>query len=103
MRTSLHLIALSAAALAAMPAAAALAPNYQRIAELRAVLTHPGVAAAFDMSQPIERIEYVRRDLYRVTAGRCRLDVAIHGLPTPRGVAGPRRFEARPGKKVCGN
>jgi hypothetical protein len=102
MRKALHLLALSAAALAAPPLSAALAPNYQRIAELRAVLNHPGVNNALG-GVPIERIEYVRRDLYRVTAGRCRLDVAIHGLPTPRGVAGPRRFEVRPGKRVCGN
>ena len=102
MKTHIPLAALCAAVLAALPAAAALAPNHQRIAELRAILAHPGVAAAFDMSQPIDRVEYVRRDLYRVTAGRCRLDVAIHGLPTPRGVAGPRRFEVRPGKRVCG-
>ena len=102
MRTSFRLIALCGAVLAALPAAAALPPNYQRLAELRAVLAHPGVAGAFGMDAPIERIEYVRPDLYRVTAGRCRIDVAIVGLPTPRDVAGPRRFEARPGKRVCG-
>jgi hypothetical protein len=30
------------------------------------------------------------------------MDIAIVDLPTPRNVAGPRRFAARPGKKVCG-
>ena len=94
-------ITLCAAALAAVPAAAALAPNHQRIAELRAVLGHAEVANAFG-GAPIERIEYVREDLYRVSAGRCRLDVAIIGLPTPRDVSGPRRFEVRPGRKLCG-
>lgn len=100
MRTSLRLTLLSAVALAAAPAPAALAPNYQRLVELRAILDHPGVVAAF-AGVPIDRIEFVRPDLYRVTAGRCRLDVAIAGLPLPRGMVGARRFEVRPGQRVC--
>jgi hypothetical protein len=100
MKTCLPLVALCAAAVAALPAAAALAPNHQRIAELRAILAHPGVNAALRDS-PIGRVEYVRFDLYRVSAGRCRLDVAIVDLPTPRGLAGPRRFEVRPGARIC--
>jgi hypothetical protein len=91
-------LAAAVLALAAVPAAAALAPNYQRIAELNAVLEHPGVANAMP---PIDRIEYVRTDLYRVTAGRCRLDVRIVDLPVPRGMVGARHFEARPGRRVC--
>jgi hypothetical protein len=91
-----------AAALAAMPAGAALAPNYQRLAELRAVLALPDVATAFGTMQPIERIEYAGPDLYRVSAGRCRLDVRIVDLPMPRGMVGARHFEARPGRRVCG-
>jgi hypothetical protein len=93
--------ALAGAVLGALPASAELAPNYQRQAELRAVLLHPGVVGAFAMDQPIERIEFVRTDLYRVSAGGCHLDVAIHGLPTPPDVSGGRRFEVRPGKKIC--
>jgi len=101
MRIALGLGALCAAALTATPAAAALPPQYQRLAELRAVLNHPGVTGAFGVSEPIERIEYVRTDLYRVSAGRCHLDVRIVDLPTPRNVVGGRRFEARPGQRVC--
>lgn len=100
MRTS-SLIAIASASLAATAASAALAPNYQRQAELRAVISHPGVTRAFG-SDPIDRVEYVRTDLYRVSAGRCRLDAAIVGLPMPRGVSGPRRFDVRPGPLVCG-
>ena len=100
MRTS-SLIALGAVVLAAAPAPAALAPNYQRLAELRAVIAHPAVGRAFG-ADPIDRIEYLRTDLYRVTAGRCRVDVAIVDLPTPRDVSGPRRFDVRPGALVCG-
>ena len=95
---------LAAAALAAgaLPAAAALPPNYQRLAELRAVLALPDVATLGGTMQPVERIEHAGPDLYRVTAGRCRLDVRIVDLPTPRGVVGGRRFAARPGRPVCG-
>jgi hypothetical protein len=100
MRNALRLAALAAALLAATPAAAALPPQYQRLAELRAVLNHQGVIAAFG-STPIERVEWVRPDLYRVTAGRCHIGVSIVDLPTPRGVVGGRRFEARPGRRVC--
>jgi hypothetical protein len=100
MRFALLLLAFGPAA--AAPAFAALPPNYQRIAELKAVLADPAVAGAFVMDAPIERVEYVKRDLYRVSAGGCRVDAAIVDLPTPRGVAGPRRFAVRAGRKVCG-
>lgn len=100
MPKSLRLAALGAAAAAALPVSAALPPSYQRLAELRAVLAHPAVGEAFGL-QPIERVEYVKPDLYRVSAGRCHLDVAIADLPTSGDVAGPRRFEARPGRRLC--
>ncbi len=76
------------------------APNYQRLAELRAVLNLPEVGTAFGI-EPIARIDYVRTDLYRVSAGRCHLDVRIVDLPTPRNVVGGRRFVARAGQRVC--
>jgi hypothetical protein len=85
------------AGLAATPAGAALPPNYQRLAELRAVLALPAVGTAFGI-EPIDRIEHAGPDLYRLSAGRCHLDVRIVDLPTPAGVAGPRRFEARAGR-----
>lgn len=101
MRTFLHLTGVAALALGALPASAALAPNYQRLAELQRVLEHPGVIAGFGVAEPIDRVEYAGPDLYRVTAGRCHLDVRIVGLPMPRGMVGARRFEARPGQRVC--
>ncbi len=99
MRT-LRILLACAAVSAAVPASAELAPNHQRLAELRAVLSHAGVVQALG-DTPVDRVEFVRTDLYRVTAGRCRLDVAIVGLPTPEGVAGGRRFEVRPGRRTC--
>lgn len=100
MRPALRLFALGAA-LAAMPAAAALPPQYQRAAEFKAVAGDSGIANAFG-GAPIERIEFVRTDLYRVSAGACRLDVAIVDLPTPPGVSGGRRFAVKAGRRVCG-
>jgi hypothetical protein len=100
MRLATRLAALAAAALAACPATAALPPKYQRLAELRAVLDHHGVTAALG-DVPIERVVFVRTDLYRVTAGRCHVDARIADLPTPPGVSGGRRFEVRPGQRVC--
>ena len=100
MRNLITLLAGAAAGLTALPAQAALAPNYQRLAELRAVLDLPAVASAFGIA-PIERIDYVATDRYRISAGRCTLDVRIVGLPMPRGMVGARRFEARAGRPVC--
>lgn len=100
MRTRLKVTAICCATLAAAPVAAALAPNWQRLAELRRVLEHPGVNAALQ-DRIVDKVEYVRTDLYRVSSGRCHVDVAIVGLPVPRGMTGGRRFEVRPGKRVC--
>lgn len=97
----LLLLALGGAVFTAMPALAALAPQYQRAAEFRAVAADGHIANAFG-GAPIERIEYVRTDLYRVSAGGCRLEVAIVDLPTPPGVVGARRFAVKAGRKVCG-
>ena len=91
--------AAAGAAWVSSTATAALPPQYQRLAELQAVL-ETGVVDALDGAL-VSRVEYIRSDIYRVTAGSCHVDVAIVGLPAPRGVAGPRRFEARARKKVC--
>ena len=100
MRLPLAFAACSLALLAPTPAQAALAPNYQRLAELRAVLDLPAVAEAFGI-EPIDKIDYVATDLYRLSAGRCTLDVRIVGLPMPRNMVGARRFEARAGRRTC--
>lgn len=88
------------AAAVSLPASAALPPKYQRIAELRAVLEHQGVVRALGDAL-ITRIEFVRNDLYRVHAGGCHIDAAIVGLPMRPGMVGARRFEVRPGRRVC--
>ena len=102
MRTTVKILGIAAAAiLSATPAGAALPPKYQRLAELRAVLEHPGVVAAFGDNQLVDGVDYVRTDVYRVRSGRCSLEVRIVDLPIPAGIVGPRRFEPRPGRRVC--
>ena len=80
---------------------AALAPNYQRVAELSAILAHPDVMGAFGVTEPIDQIEYIRPDLYRVAAGRCYIEVAIVDRPARSNIVGGRQFEVRPSKKIC--
>src|SRR5947208_6042008 len=101
MRTALHAALFGLAALFAFPAPAALAPNYQRLAELRAVLDNDGVIAVAGTMPPIDRIEYIGPDLYRISAGRCHLDARIVDLPVPPGVVGGRHFAVRPGLRIC--
>lgn len=82
-------------------AQAALAPNYQRIAELQAILDDPSVSDAFMINQPIDRIEIVKTDLYRVTAGTCHIDVAIVDVPDKKLRAGPRQFKVEIIDRSC--
>lgn len=87
-----------------LPGHAALPPQYQRLAEIRAILDDSGVAQLFDVAHPIDKIEYVSPDLYRVSSGTCSMDVAIAPdpawKPKPNWV-GPRHFIVVPGKLVC--
>lgn len=93
------------AAIAAMlflttPAFAALAPWYQRLAELRAVIDHSGIVSAFG-GRSVERIEYISRDLYRVTGGGCHLDAKIVSQPMPSEMVGGRKFTVEVGPLNC--
>src|SRR5690554_4868266 len=90
-----------AAALLVSVVAAALPPQYQRLAELNAVLNHGDVVDVFGIDRPIDSIEYVGVDLYRVTGGECHMYVQIVGLPVPDGMVGARKFEVVPGDLEC--
>jgi hypothetical protein len=80
-------------------AMAALPPQYQRLAELRAILDDSRVAGAF--SRPIDKIERIAEDLYRLTAGTCTMDVAIKDNPSRVDVVGPRSFFIDPAQLAC--
>lgn len=79
---------------------AALPPNYQRIAELQAILADSAVVESFKVNQPIERIEFTKTDLYRVTAGKCHVDVAIVDQPGEKR-PGPRQFTVKVVASTC--
>jgi len=79
---------------------AALPPNYQRIAELQAILSNSAVVETFKVNQPIDRIEFVEADLYRVTAGACHVDVAIIDKPGEKR-PGPRQFTVKVIARTC--
>jgi len=98
---SIALLFASALLLAALPTEAALSPQYQRAAELRAILDDSEVVDRFGPSRLIERIEFVEDDLYRVFSGPCHLDVRIVDKPATSGIVGPRQFEVVPGELVC--
>ena len=101
---SVKTIAGVAAILFAVPALAALPPQYQRAAEFKAIADSAEIPAAFPEGKPIDRVEFVSHDLYRVTAANCSLEVKIVDKPvsedTPP-MVGPRRFELSIGKVEC--
>ena len=101
---SVKTIAGVAAILFTVPALAALPPQYQRAAELKAIIDNAEIPAAFPEGKPIDRVEFVSPDLYRVTAGNCSLEVKIADKPasadTPP-MVGPRQFELSIGKVEC--
>ena len=99
MRLITCLLAAAAVLAASVPAWAALPPQYQRAAELRAIIDNTGIVDLFGIDRLIERIEYVEPDLYRVTSGNCHLDVRIVDKPQPS--VGPREFDVEPGELVC--
>lgn len=98
----LRTLAFTAAALLISVVAAALPPHYQRLAELNAILNHTEVAATFGIYRPIESVEYLETDLYRVTGAGCHMFVHIIGLPLPDGFVGARQFEVRLDDLHCG-
>lgn len=98
----IKLFAVSALLLLLPAAMAALPPHFQRVAELSAVMNDSAVAEAFGIMRPIDAIEYVDVDLYRVTGGTCHMFVRLLGIAMPEGFVGARQFEVVPGDLVCG-
>lgn len=84
-------------ALTALPAAAMVPPHIQQRNQLRDLIDLPALARFF----PVDRIELVRPDHWRVTAGRCHIDVRM----VPRARAGrgllPPRIELQAGRRIC--
>lgn len=88
--------------LSGLSAQAALPPGYQRTAEFKAILESTAVVEAFNAHrQFIEHVEYVKPDLYRVSAGQCVLDVTLKEKPLPDGMVGARQFDLQVGAIDC--
>ena len=86
-----------------IPAAiAALPPHYQRLAEINAILNNTGVAEIFGIEKPIESIEYLAVDVYRVTGGGCHMFVRLFGKAMPEGFVGARQFDIVLNDLHCG-
>ncbi|HMO77353.1 MAG TPA: hypothetical protein PKD99_11815 [Sphingopyxis sp.] len=94
------MLAAVAAATLALPTSAALPPEWQRVAELKAILASNDLVKAFQ-GRMIDRIEFVRHDLYRVTAGECFALVSIKEKPLPDNMDGARKFDVVPGEVDC--
>lgn len=97
----IHMLIAATSGLIAMPALAALPPAYQRTAELKAILAHEDLIAAFPQNLPIEEVSYVGEDHYLVKAGKCALTVRIVGKALPDGMVGARQFDVVFDKAEC--
>lgn len=89
---------LSAMGLALLPttARAALPPSWQRVREVQAVAE---AAARVLGSRPIDAVERVDGERYRVRAGDCRVTVRV--VVRPRAQPGPQAFDAIPDAPDC--
>ena len=86
----------------AFSASAALAPEYQRIREIDAIVNNGEVMDALGNGEPFDKVEYIARDRYRVTAGNCSVEVRIADDPDrDREVAGARQFVMFVGEAKC--
>lgn len=84
-----------------LEAQAALPPQYQRQAEINAVIDVATDALGID--RIIDAVEMIDTDRYQVRTGNCTMVVRIIDLPNKNGEGwvGPRQFEARPEPLVC--
>lgn len=85
--------------LAAMPAEGAIPLNIQQRGTLRSIIDLP----ALDQLIPITRIEMIAPNVWRVTSGRCHIDVTMveRAGPYPGRGRTPPRMEPRAGRRVC--
>lgn len=100
MKALAGMIALTTSLAFGAPAQAALAPAYQRAAEINAAVD---AAAALLPRNPIESVVLSAPDRFTIRGGNCTviveiLDEAVVAAPAR---VGPRKFTARASKPVC--
>lgn len=89
---------------AAGPAAAALSPYYQSIAEIERILGDPRLADALPGQQAIVSITTAGTDVYEIRTERCTVTVTVVDIPPKEGepmMAGPRQFDLQFGEGKC--
>ena len=72
-------------------AMAALPPQYQRQAELVAIIQDRAVEQALQ-DEPIGAVRMTGVDVYEVTSESCKVVVGIVDTPVQDGMVGPRQF-----------
>jgi hypothetical protein len=82
-------------------ASAALPPYWQRKAEIQAIVDSDAIAGVLESRGPIDAVERVGNDRYRVRAGACALDVLIVDDASAAAMPGPRKFLLKLGELVC--
>ncbi len=99
-------LAVAAVLLMVAPGAlAALPPVHERAREMTAILNSPDLSRALGANRPVDVIERLGPDRYRVRAGDCALEARIMDRPrdpsAPRRM-GPREFTVGLGPLACG-
>lgn len=93
------MLALGAGPAGAFPASGMVPYPMQRLAELREVTSLPGLAER--LGEPIERVERIAENSWRVTAGVCHVDVTFVRVRSPlEGRVGPR-YRPQMGERIC--
>ena len=98
MRTAIG-FGLVANVLAAVPAQAMVPPHSQRRGQIQSVIE----LRALDRFGPINRVELIGANVWRVTSGPCHIDVTFverTGSYPGRGLT-PPRMEPRAGRQIC--
>jgi hypothetical protein len=94
------ILSLAAGLLFTSSAFAALAPNYQREAELSAIISSDVVRDALG-GRVIDSIEFESPDRYDVDADDCKVEVLLVNKPLPDGMVGARQFDVTVEKTDC--
>lgn len=88
------------------PAVAALAPQYERLRQLQAILGDAQIAESLSRAGPIDRIQWIEGLTFRVGAGACEMAVTLDVPPrsqgsTPPMSGAPIPYRVVPGKVAC--
>jgi hypothetical protein len=79
---------------------AALPPQYQRQAELVAIIQDRAVEQALQ-DEPIGAVRMTGVDVYQVTSESCKVVVGIVDTPMQDGMVGPRQFAVVVNAATC--